>query len=63
MINQLWGPVFDLMGDGGFHATTFSWFTLKIGNLIEVILVALVFTAGLFVKLPGGKTEPPENAR
>ncbi|WP_042431495.1 hypothetical protein [Streptacidiphilus anmyonensis] len=63
MINQLWGPVFDLVGDGGFHAATFSWFTLKVGNLIEMILVVLIFLAGMFIRLPSGKAESPEEKR
>jgi hypothetical protein len=57
MIVQLWGPVFDLVGDGGFKAFTFSWFTLKYGNVIEMILVVLIFVAGMFINLPGGKAE------
>jgi hypothetical protein len=63
MIVQLWGPVFDLIGNGGFHAITFSWFTLKIGNVIEMILVVLIFLAGMFINLPGGSTEPREGRR
>jgi hypothetical protein len=63
MIHQLWGPVFDLVGDGGFNAWTFSWFTLKIGNLIEMILVVLIFVAGMFINLPGGKVGAPEDRR
>lgn len=63
MINQLWGPVFDLVGDGGFHAATFSWFTLKVGNLVEVILVVLIFIAGLFIRIPGGKVDSSEEKR
>ena len=63
MIHQLWGSVFDLVGDGGFNAWTFSWFTLKIGNLIEMILVVLIFVAGMFINLPGGKVEPPQDRR
>jgi hypothetical protein len=53
--------VFDLVGNGGFNAVTFSWFTIKIGNLIEMILVVLIFVAGMFINLPGGKAEPPED--
>jgi hypothetical protein len=53
MIHQLWGPVFDLVGNGGFNAITFSWFTLKIANVIEMILVVVIFLAGMFVNLPG----------
>jgi len=63
MIHQLWGPVFDLVGDGGFNAITFSWFTLKIGNLIEMILVVLIFVVGMFINLPGGKAEKPREQR
>jgi hypothetical protein len=55
MLTQLFGPVFDLVGDGGFKAWTFSWFTLKYGNLIEMILVVLIFVAGMFINLPNGK--------
>ena len=57
MIHQLWGPVFDLVGDGGFKAFTFSWFTLKYGNVIEMILVVLIFVVGMFINLPGGKSQ------
>jgi hypothetical protein len=63
MIHQLWGPLFDLVGDGGFTAWTFSWFFLKIGNVIEMILVVLIFVVGMFINLPGGKAEPPESRR
>jgi hypothetical protein len=63
MIQQLWGPVFDLVGDGGFTAWTFSWFTLKIGNVIEMILVVLIFVVGMFVNLPGGKSKAPGDQR
>jgi hypothetical protein len=57
MIVQLWGPVFDLVGDGGFKAFTFSWFTLKYGNVIEMILVVLIFLVGMFINLPSGRAE------
>ena len=57
MLHQLWGPVFDLVGDGGFTAWIFSWFFLKIGNLIEMILVVLIFLIGMFINLPGGKAK------
>jgi hypothetical protein len=63
MINQLWGPVFDLVGDGGFKAFTFSWFTLKVGNVIEMILVVLIFVVGMFVNLPVGKAETRRHRR
>ena len=63
MIVQLWGPVFDLVGDGGFKAFTFSWFTLKYGNVIEIILVVLIFVAGMFINLPSGKAETGRHQR
>ncbi len=63
MIYQLWGPVFDLVGDGGYHAFTFSWFFLKVGNVIEVALVVLIFAVGMFVNLPGGKAETRRHRR
>jgi len=63
MIVQLWGPVFDLVGDGGFKAFTFSWFTLKYGNVIEMILVVLIFLAGMFINLPSGKAETGRRQR
>ena len=63
MIVQLWGPVFDLVGDGGFKAFTFSWFTLKYGNVIEIILVVLIFVVGMFINLPGGTAEPGRHQR
>ena len=59
----MWGPVFDLVGDGGFKAFTFSWFTLKYGNVIEMILVVLIFLAGMFINLPSGKAETGRRQR
>ncbi|HYB49353.1 MAG TPA: hypothetical protein VED20_18670 [Streptosporangiaceae bacterium] len=63
MINQLWGPVWDLVGNGGFKAFTFSWFTLKYANVIEMILVVLIFVVGMFVNLPGGKPATRRHGR
>jgi hypothetical protein len=63
MIVQLWGPVWDLVGDGGFRAFTFSWFTLKYGNVIEMILVVVIFVAGMFINLPGGTAETGKHQR
>jgi hypothetical protein len=63
MIVQLWGPVFDLVGDGGFKAFTFSWFTLKYGNVIEMILVVLIFVVGMFINLPSRKAETGRHER
>jgi hypothetical protein len=59
MIMQLWGPLFDLVGDGGYHAFTFSWFFLKVSNVIEMILIVAIFVGGMFLNLPGGKTQTP----
>jgi len=63
MIVQLWGPVFDLVGDGGFKAFTFSWFTLKYGNVIEMILVVLILVVGMFINLPSGKAQTGRRQR
>ena len=63
MIQPLWGPVFDLVGNGGYHAFTFSWFFLKVANVIEMILVVVIFVAGMFINLPGGKTETQGDRR
>ena len=52
MIHQLWGPFFDLMGNGGFSSVSFGWVLIKIPNLIEIILVVLLFLAGAFINLP-----------
>lgn len=63
MIHQLWGPLFDLVGNGGYHAFIFSWFYLKAANVVEMILVVVIFVAGMFVNLPGGKTETRRDRR
>jgi hypothetical protein len=63
MIHQLWGPVFDLTGKGGYNAFTFSWFFLKVANVIQVILVVLIFVAGMFVNLPTRKSHRPEQSQ
>ena len=57
MLVQLFGPVFDLVGDSGYQGLDFSWFTLKYANVIEMILVVLIFVVGIFINLPGGKSE------
>ena len=63
MINQLWGPVWDLVGDGSYHVVTFSWFYLKVSNIIEMALVVLIFVVGMFVNLPGGKAATRRHGR
>jgi len=58
VIRQLWGPIFDLVGNGGFNSVSFSWVLIKIPNLIEIILVVVLFLAGMFINLPDrGKSE------
>ncbi len=52
MIHQLWGPVFDLVGNGGFSSVSAGWLLIKIPNLIEIILVVVLFVGGLFINLP-----------
>lgn len=55
MVNQLWGPFVNLVGDGGFKAFSHSWVFVKAGNLIEILLVVALFVGGMFVNLPAGK--------
>ena len=52
MIHQLWGPFWDLVGNGGFASVSFGWVLIKISNLIEIILVVVLFVAGMFINLP-----------
>jgi hypothetical protein len=53
VINQLWGPYLDLVGDGGYAAWTFGdWVTLKYGNLIMFAIIAVLFIAGMFIDVP-----------
>jgi hypothetical protein len=57
MINQLWGPVWDLVGNGGFKAFSHAWLFIKAANLVEVVLVVVLFVGGMFVHLPGGRVK------
>jgi hypothetical protein len=41
------------MGNGGFTSVSFGWVLIKIPNLIEIILVVVLFVAGMFINLPG----------
>lgn len=52
VIHQLWGPYFDLLGNGAFSSVSFGWVLIKIPNLIEIILVVVLFVAGMFINLP-----------
>ena len=56
MINQLWGPLFDLSGDGGFKAWTIGdWFTMKYANLVVYLVIAVLFLAAMVVNIPERK--------
>ena len=55
VINQLWGPLVNLVGNGGFKAFSHAWLFIKAANLVEVVLVVVLFLGGMFVHLPGGK--------
>ena len=59
MINQLLGPVFNLMGDGGFRSLSHAWLFVKTANLVEILLVVILFIAGMFIHLPGGDESEP----
>ena len=56
MINQLWGPLINLVGDGGYRAWTIGgWFVMKYANLVLFILIAVLFLGGMFINLPEKK--------
>jgi hypothetical protein len=60
MINQLWGPFINLVGDGSYAAWTFGdWVTLKYGNLVIFTLISVLFVGGTFINLPQ-RTELPK---
>ena len=42
---------------------TFSWFFLKVSNIIEMALVVLIFVVGMFINLPGGKPAARRHGR
>src|SRR5271165_821316 len=63
VLHQLWGPFFDLVGNGGFSSVSFGWVLIKIPNLIEIILVVVLFVAGLFINLPDRTRREPEPPR
>lgn len=56
-------PYSPLVGNGGYHAFTFSWFFLKAANVVEMILVVVIFVVGMFSNFPGGKTETRRHHR
>jgi hypothetical protein len=56
VIHQLLGPVFNLVGDGGFAAWKVGdWLVVKYANLVLIGLVAGLFLAGMFFHLPESK--------
>lgn len=60
MINQLWGPIVDLVRDGGYAAWTVGdWLTLKYANLILFAIVAVLFVGGMLIDVPhrGGSSQ------
>jgi hypothetical protein len=58
VINQLWGPFFDLTGNGGFASVSAGWVLIKNSNLIEIILVVALFAAGLLIRFPDRSARP-----
>ena len=58
MIHQLWGPLVNLVGDGGYRALTAGdWFVMKYANVLMYVAVAVLFTASMFLHLPEHGTE------
>src|SRR5512135_3830163 len=44
VINQLWGPLIDLVGDGGYKALTIGdWFLMKYANIVMYVIIAALF--------------------
>lgn len=53
MIEQLWGTLFNLVGDGGYGALTVGgWFLMKYANIVMYGIVAVLFVVGMLVDLP-----------
>ena len=53
MIHQFLGPALDLVGRGGFSAWKVGdWLVVKYGNLVLMVLVAILFLIGMFLHLP-----------
>lgn len=56
MIRQVWGPLVDLVGAGGYRAFTVGdWFLMKYANLLVYLVIAGLFVVGMFVPLPERK--------
>ena len=53
MIDQLFGPVVNLVGDGGYHAWTVgTWLVVKGANIIIYVVIAVVFVLGMLINIP-----------
>ena len=53
VINQLFGPVVNLVGDGGYSAWTVgTWLVVKGANVVLYGVIALVFLLGAFINIP-----------
>ena len=53
MIHQWWGPLVNLVGDGGYRAVTIGdWFLMKYANVLMYVTIAVLFTASMFLHLP-----------
>lgn len=53
VVNQLWGPVVNLVGDGGYAAWSIGdWFVMKYSNIAIYVLIAVVFVVGMFIDIP-----------
>ena len=53
MIHQWWGPLVNLVGDGGYRAVTIGdWFVMKYANVLMYLAIAALFTASIFLHLP-----------
>lgn len=58
MIHQLWGPLINLVGDGGYRAWTIGdWFLMKYSNVVSIIIIAALFFGGMFINLREGKQD------
>ena len=63
MIDQLFGPVVNLVGDGGYHAWTVgTWLVVKGANVILYAVIAVVFLLGVFINIPEHHSDPQENS-
>jgi len=53
VIHQVWGPLVNLVGDGGYRALRIGgWFVMKYSNIVMYVIIAGLFVLGMFVGLP-----------